>query len=175
MMLDPAAPQSATVADRAEPAAQPLAAPPQFMSEPPAFVAQPAPKPIRRSTMSEAEKLRRLDIMLMVTSLRCRTGAENFQAEFQQFESRHLPELNAAAHSLRDQMVSQLGQQGADRAIDRLSVVIANTFGSGHPTLGCHELHELTQRLALVPGPEPLVAAADEVFNGDAPLLAIAR
>ena len=36
-------------------------------------------------SMSGAEKLRRLDIMLMVTGLRCRTTADNFTADYGEF------------------------------------------------------------------------------------------
>jgi hypothetical protein len=40
--------------------------------------------------MSQAEKLRRLDIMLMVTGLRCRTTADNFNSEYGRFTTAHL-------------------------------------------------------------------------------------
>ena len=123
--------------------------------------------PANAEPMSDAEKLRRLDIMLMVTGLRCRTGADNFQPDFQRFEAKHLPELNAAARSLAAEMVARGGRFGADRALDRISVSIANAYGGGHPWLGCHELKGLTQQLAEARGAEPLLAAADEVLNGD--------
>ena len=35
--------------------------------------------------MSDAEKIRRLDIMLMVTGLRCRDTEDDFQGDFSQF------------------------------------------------------------------------------------------
>ena len=37
--------------------------------------------PASANTLEDAEKLRKLDIMLMVTGLRCRTTADNFQAD----------------------------------------------------------------------------------------------
>lgn len=132
-----------------------------------ALAAMAGAVPASAEPMSNAEKLRRLDIMLMVTGLRCRSGEDNFQADFQRFEARHLPELNAAARSLSAEMVARNGRAGADKALDRISVSIANAYGGGHPWLGCHELKGLTQQLAEVRGAEPLLAAADELLNGD--------
>ena len=119
-----------------------------------------------------AGKLRRLDIMLMVTSLRCRTGVDDFQADFQAFEARHLAELNAANQQLAAQYRRQLGAAGAVQALDRLSVVMANDYGNGHPWLGCHELKQLAHDLAASEGAEPLAQAADAVLGGDGPRLA---
>lgn len=119
-----------------------------------------------------AEKLRRLDIMLMVTSLRCRSGPDNFQADFQAFEARHLAELNAANRQLKADYVCSFGASGADRALDRMSTVMANQYGNGHPWLGCGELKGLARELAETPGEAALLAAADSVLNGDGPQLA---
>ena len=119
-----------------------------------------------------AEKLRRLDIMLMVTGLRCRGGEDNFQPDFQAFEAHHLAELNAANRQLRADWVKAMGPAGADKALDRMSVGMANQYGNGHPWLGCHELKGLAHDLATSDGVEPLLAAADGVLSGDGPQLA---
>ncbi|HZU64455.1 MAG TPA: S-adenosyl-L-homocysteine hydrolase [Novosphingobium sp.] len=121
---------------------------------------------------SNAEKLRRLDIMLMVTALRCRSGTDDFQTDFQAFEGHHLAELNQAAHQLRDELAAREGAVAADRALDRLSVVVANQYGGGHPWLGCHELKGLAHELAREDGVAPLLDAADATLKGDAPVLA---
>jgi len=128
--------------------------------------------PVHAAADNSAEQLRRLDIMLMVTGLRCRTTADNFQADFQAFESQHLAELNAAARSLRASYVARFGARGADRELDRISTTMANQYGGGHPWLGCHELKQVTRSLALAQGAEPLIAAADELLHGDGPRLA---
>jgi len=112
----------------------------------------------------DAEKLRRLDIMLMVTSLRCRTTASNFQPEFQRFEASHLKELNAAAGQLRQSLASQYGATGATRALDRMSTTMANQYGQGHPWLGCAELKVATRILANMRGPDALAEAADQLL-----------
>ncbi|MBC2664130.1 S-adenosyl-L-homocysteine hydrolase [Novosphingobium flavum] len=116
----------------------------------------------------EAEKLRRLDIMLMVTSLRCRTGRDNFQPEFQRFEAAHLAELNGAAKDLRLGLVSQYGAKGADRALDRISTSMANQYGQGHPWLGCAELKVATRILTNMRGRDALNEAADQLLAPDA-------
>jgi hypothetical protein len=119
-----------------------------------------------------AEKLRRLDIMLMVTGLRCRTGADDFQADFHAFEAQHLAELNGAAHTLQAQLAARLGEKGAARELDRMGVTMANEYGGGHPWLGCHELKQVARDLAMAVGPAPLEAAADELLRGDGTQLA---
>ncbi len=82
---------------------------------------------------SDAENLRRLDIMLMVTSLRCRLGADDFQPQYRQFTTNHIATLNHAARELEAGFVAQYGAKGAKRALDRVSVGMANQYGQGHP------------------------------------------
>lgn len=117
-------------------------------------------------TMSKAEKLRRLDIMLMVTGLRCRAGADDFQGDFVLFEARHMPELNRAAIDLEAEGVAA-GLKHDEHMVDRLSTAMANNYGNGHPWLGCHELKGLTRQLASADGEEVLIAAAEETLSGD--------
>ena len=119
--------------------------------------------PASAGSMSQAEKLRRLDIMLMVTGLRCRTGADNFQAEYGRFTTNHLGELNAASDALKAQMGG--GGRGAERALDRLSVTMANTYGQGHPWLDCRQLKQVARALADARGTAPLVEAADQLLE----------
>ena len=120
--------------------------------------------PARAAGGDEAEKLRRLDIMLMVTSLRCRKTADNFQPEFQRFEAMHLRELNEASQSLRSSLVARAGAAGATRALDRLSTTMANQYGLGHPWLGCAELKIAARILGDIRGREALVEAADQLL-----------
>jgi hypothetical protein len=115
--------------------------------------------PAHAQDESPAEKMRRLDIMLMVTSLRCRSTDDNFQTDFAQFEGHHMKELNAAATDLRKK-----AGPNADKVLDKMSTTIANKFGSGHPFLNCHELKELTHHLAEVDGSAALLEAAEKVF-----------
>ncbi|MCC6924368.1 S-adenosyl-L-homocysteine hydrolase [Novosphingobium sp.] len=114
---------------------------------------------------SQAEKIRRLDIMLMVTGLRCRTTADNFQPEYGRFTTNHIGTLNAAAQTLKAEFVARHGAVGANRALDRLSVQMANQYGQGHPWLNCRELKQVTRTLADMRGTAPLYEAADDLLN----------
>lgn len=112
-----------------------------------------------------AEKLRRLDIMLMVTSLRCRATSDNFIAEYQSFTANHLPELNQASDELRSGLANQHGSAGSARALDRISTVMANAYGQGHPWLSCRELKTVTRDLARAQGRSTLEEAADQLLG----------
>ena len=116
-------------------------------------------------TLGSAEKLRRLDIMLMVTSLRCRTTVDNFQVEYGQFTTRHLGDLNRASAQLRDDLSHRYGAIGSARALDRISTVMANAYGQGHPWLNCRELKMVASDLARVHGTETLIEAADQLLG----------
>jgi hypothetical protein len=127
-------------------------------------------------SLGNAEKVRRLDIMLMVTSLRCRSTADNFNAEYGRFTSSHMAELNQASDQLRADLVGRYGAAGSARALDRISTVMANAYGQGHPWLSCRELKMVTSDLARVRGHETLVEAAEQLLGEDrAPELAYAR
>jgi hypothetical protein len=112
-----------------------------------------------------AEKLRRLDIMLMVTGLRCRKTADNFTADYGRFTSSQLDELNQANDELKADMARRYGAAGAQRALDRLSTTMANTYGQGHPWLSCAELKTVAQNLAAVRGRATLEEAADQLLS----------
>ena len=114
--------------------------------------------------MDDAEKLRRLDIMLMVTGLRCRTTADNFQPDYGRFTTIHYTTLNGAAQVMKADMARRYGAAGAARALDKLSVTMANDYGSGHPWLSCAQLKQVTQDLVAARGPGPLLAAADQLL-----------
>lgn len=115
--------------------------------------------------MSQAEKLRRLDIMLMVTGLRCRTTSENFTADYGRFTTAHMGTLNAASYQLKAEHSRRFGPAGANRALDKMSVKMANDYGGGHPWLGCGQLKQVTRSLADMHGTAPLVEAADQLLD----------
>ena len=133
--------------------------------------------PAQAAGSGTAEKLRRLDIMLMVTALRCRTTADNFQPDFAAFEKAHLAELNGASDELKRGLVGQYGAAGANRSLDRLSTGMANQYGQGHPWLGCADLKSVAKSLALMRGSAALEEAADQLLSseGSGPELAFVR
>ena len=113
--------------------------------------------PARAQTaQGEAEQLRRLDIMLMVTSLRCRLGADDFAPDYAAFAARHLATLNEAGRVLQ-------GRRGV-RALDTISTTMANRYGTGHPWLDCAGLRAAAQQLAAAPDRYHLLAAAEELL-----------
>lgn len=124
--------------------------------------------PTTASAASQDEQVRKLDIMLMVTSLRCRMGADDFQPQYRKFSANHITALNAAAKRLERGLVARHGKKGAKRALDRISVGMANQYGQGHPWLGCAELKEITDDLSKSKDPNVLAQAADELL-GQAP------
>jgi hypothetical protein len=114
-----------------------------------------------------AAKLRNLDIMLMVTALRCRMGADNFQPAYYDFAAAHQAELNVANGVLRAQFDGG-GATAANRALDRMSTSIANGYGLGHPELGCRELGQVTRDLAATRVNGALLQAADALVGAPA-------
>ena len=122
--------------------------------------------------LGSAERLRRLDIMLMVTALRCRFGPDNFQPDYEAFSARHLGTLNGAARDLTQALSARYGAQGARRALDRLSTSMANGYGMGHPTMDCGQLKHVTQDLAYATASNDLPAAAD-LLLADGPQVAL--
>ena len=123
----------------------------------------------------QAEKLRRLDIMLMVTGLRCRKTADNFQPEYGRFTTNHIAELNAAARALKADYAAHYGPAGADRALDKISVQMANEYGNGHPWLNCAQLKQVAGTLASMHGVAPLFEAADDLLSNGSRQLAWMR
>lgn len=118
---------------------------------------------------SEAEQLRQLDIMLMVTALRCRNGSDDFQADYNRFAARHLATMNGASRELQAQYGRSQNATQARRRLDRLSTSIANRYGLGHPWLECGQLGQVTRDLADSTGRQVLLAAAEELLAEGAP------
>ena len=130
--------------------------------------------PAGASPVDSAEKIRKLDIMLMVTALRCRKGSDNFQADYERFSASHLAELNAASSTLKADLSKRQGATGAKRALDRISTGMANAYGNGHPWLDCAGLKQVARELASSKQPGVLLAAADEYLGSNRGRIALA-
>ncbi|MEP0191214.1 MAG: S-adenosyl-L-homocysteine hydrolase [Erythrobacter sp.] len=113
---------------------------------------------------SDAVKLRKLEVMLMVTSLRCRNGAHDFRGEYGQFSTMHRANLSAARADLKRGLNAQYGSNGTKRALDRMGVKMANTYGSGHPWLNCAELKDEVQALCIEVEHGQLLSAATRLL-----------
>jgi hypothetical protein len=110
-------------------------------------------------------KLRYLDVMLMVSALRCRTGADNFQEAYYDFLTAHRAELGRANHALLADFAARMGPARAPAEMDRTSVIIANHYGQDSG-VGCHELRMVTEGLAHSHEPGALQEAADALVAG---------
>lgn len=124
-----------------------------------------ASAPAHATPGDDAEKVRRLDIMLMVSALRCRKTADGFQEDYNRFSAAHLGELNASANTLKKTLEARFGASAAKRELDKMSVSMANTYGQGHPWLDCRELKEATKGLAGNHAPDALLSAADTLLG----------
>lgn len=139
-----------------------------------ALAAGAATTPARADTGYEgAHLLRSLDIMLMVTSLRCRTGAHDFRADYERFATAHLPSLNAAGQTLRVSLAARLGEPDPARALDRMGVRIANSYGDGHPWMDCAELQRVTRELSHFSDSGQLAEAARVILAQSRPPFAL--
>lgn len=112
-----------------------------------------------------AENIRKLNIMLMVTSLRCRTGRDDFQADYNHFTRAHLTTLNRAGNELTAQLTRRKGARGAKMELDRIGVGMANSYGVGHPWLDCAALKQVTRDLAGNRDAVNLAATADDLLS----------
>lgn len=127
-------------------------------------------------SLANAEKLRRLNIMLMVTSLRCRATADSFATEYNSFTTSHLSELNQANARIREEMALRLGPVRGAMELDRQMTVTANAYGQGHPWLSCRDLKIATRDLARAQGADTLLEAADQLVGEErSSELALAR
>lgn len=114
-------------------------------------------------------------MMLMVTSLRCRTGPDDFQPEYERFRANYMPQLRSAAMLVMAEFTRQVGARGAVDAFDRMSVSMANEFGAGHPRLSCGELKQKVAELAVARGEGPLAEASSLLLGPGRQPIRVAR
>jgi hypothetical protein len=116
----------------------------------------------------EAAKLRQLDVMLLVGSLRCRKGPSDYRAAYDGFLLQHRAMLGRANLEILSEMRGALGAAGAADALDRASVRMANHYGETS-AVGCAELGQVAAALARSSA-EALPRAAQVLIGKDAVL-----
>ncbi|BDI60923.1 hypothetical protein [Qipengyuania nanhaisediminis] len=119
------------------------------------------------ATASQAENVRSLNIMLMVTALRCRTTPDDFRADYERFTEVHATNLGEAYETLIREHIQRHGDTDSRRALDRIGVRIANLYGDGHPNLGCAELKQVTASLARSDDKRRLAGMARRLLGPD--------
>ena len=141
----------------------------------PANALTDAEVPAAASVNASAEDIRSLNIMLMVTSLRCRGGANDFSGEYDLFATAHSQNIADAHQQLVAKMTPVHGEEGSERQLDRLGVQIANRYGEGHPTMDCAELKEATLQLAMSQDRVRLASMATQLLGDTAKAAAPVR
>lgn len=95
-----------------------------------------------------AAKVANLNMMMMVSALRCRKGADDFLADYNRFVKNNNPVIGAQNATVRSHFARINGSGSADAAMDKFVIGIANHYGSGHDRLGCAQLKALASDLA---------------------------
>jgi len=119
---------------------------------------------IAAPSMSSAERLHRLDVMLRVSSARCSSDAGELRVDYVQFVRNHRFALDEARHELRAQLIQRDGVLGADSAYERMNYELADEYRRHHPWLSCEELKVAARGLAVVDGSATLIEAADQIL-----------
>jgi len=117
---------------------------------------------------ADAAMLRQLDVMLLVSSLRCRLQGVDFRPEYNGFLERNRDELGVANRTILAEMSPANGTGGAADLLDRMSVSLANHYGQDTATAPCAELRQAAAELAAPHDPGALLAAAQDLIGDDA-------
>lgn len=90
-----------------------------------------------------AARVRDMETMLMVSSLRCRLQGADFIASYNQFVREARPALTEVNEVLRGHFVNAVGADRALNAYDRYVTGIANRHGAGSSGMSCDDLVNL--------------------------------
>lgn len=96
----------------------------------------------------DAAKVANLNMMMMVTALRCRKGQDDFLADYNRFVKNNNPVIGAQNAAVRSHFARINGAKSADGAMDRFVIGLANNYGGGHEGLGCGQLKDIARTLA---------------------------
>jgi len=110
--------------------------------------------------VAAAAKMRNLDTMLMVSTLRCRTGGRDILPEYAQFLDQNRSALLTASATLQK-------HYGSAAAYDRFVTKVANHYGAGVQGMTCRAFAEIAELARSVHGDIPkIVAIADQAGVG---------
>jgi hypothetical protein len=100
-------------------------------------------------TVSEqdAAKIANLNMMMMVSALRCRKGADDFLGDYNRFVKNNNPVLGAQNAAVRGHFARIDGAKVADRQMDRFVIGLANSYGGGTDSKGCDQLKSVAFEL----------------------------
>jgi hypothetical protein len=100
------------------------------------------------SAEQDAAKVANLNMMMMVSALRCRKGPDDFLADYNRFVKNNNPVIGSQNAAVRSHFARINGNGHADAAMDKFIIGIANSYGGGHDRLGCGELKMVAQDLS---------------------------
>jgi hypothetical protein len=96
----------------------------------------------------DAAKVANLNMMMMVSALRCRKGPDDFLAEYNRFVKNNNPVIGSQNAAVRSHFARISDNGNADAAMDKFIIGIANSYGGGHGRLDCGELKVVAQDLS---------------------------
>lgn len=102
-------------------------------------VAQPA-QACWTSIEHDAAKVANLNMMMMVSALRCRKGPDDFLPDYNRFVKHNNPVLGAQNATVRSHFARVDGARVADAQMDRFIIGLANSYGGGTDSKGCGQL-----------------------------------
>jgi hypothetical protein len=97
---------------------------------------------------TQAASVANLNMMMMVTALRCRKGPDNFLAEYNRFVTTNNGTLGLQNAVIKSRFARMNGAQAAEGAMDRFTIGLANSYGGSSADRGCGELKLLAVDLA---------------------------
>lgn len=116
---------------------------------------------------AEAARINHFQTKLMVSALRCRTGASDFMELYNNFIRTSRIELAAINGELRGQFTAHYGARGGMAEFDRRGVQLANRYGAGDAR-DCAEQHAIAVDAATRKHTRAsLIALADRSRIGD--------
>lgn len=95
----------------------------------------------------DAAKVANLNMMMMVSALRCRKGPDDFLADYNRFVKSNNPLLGAQNATVRSHFARINGAKGADAHMDRFIIALANSYGGGTDSMGCSQLKAVASHL----------------------------
>jgi hypothetical protein len=110
-------------------------------------VAQPA-QACWTSAEANSAKVAHLNMMMMVSALRCRNGQDNFLTEYNRFVTLNNGAIGGQNAVVRSHFARTDGAKAADGAMDKFIINIANHYGGGHKSMGCAELRNVAGQMA---------------------------
>lgn len=109
-----------------------------------------------------AAKVRDLDTMLMVSTLRCRAQAPEMVAKYNALVERHRAPLTEMNARIRAHFAVGVTPRAADAAYDTYVTRMANRYGAGVGDLSCQSLMAITDDAAIeIADIDGLVAVAE--------------